>query len=64
MAVTQKLIRMIPPNKIIVSESGIKTHEDVMFLKSIGVNGVLIGEAFMESDDIGSKMRDILRFQT
>ena len=49
LAVTQKLIRLIPQNKIKVSESGIRTYEDVMFLKSLGVNAVLIGEAFMEA---------------
>jgi indole-3-glycerol phosphate synthase len=62
-AVTQKLIRLIPPNKIKVSESGIRTYEDVMFLKSLGVNAVLIGEAFMEAGDIAAKMREILRYQ-
>ena len=60
LAVTQKLIRMIPATKIKVSESGIRTHEDIMFLKSIGVNAVLIGEAFMDADDIGLKMREIM----
>lgn len=59
--VTQRLIRLIPQNKIKVSESGIKSYEDVMFLKSMGLNAVLIGEAFMEADDIGAKMRDIIR---
>lgn len=61
-SVTQKLVRLIPQNKIIVSESGIKTYEDVMFLKSLGVNAVLIGEAFMEVDDIASKMREVMRY--
>lgn len=61
LATTQKLIRLIPQNKIKVSESGIKSYEDVMFLKSLGVNAVLIGEAFMESDDIAAKMREIMR---
>jgi indole-3-glycerol phosphate synthase len=60
--VTSKLIRLIPPHKIIVSESGIKSYEDMMFLKSLGVNAVLIGEAFMEADDIASKMREIMRY--
>ncbi len=60
--VTQKLARLIPQNKAIVSESGIKTYEDVMFLKSLGVNAVLIGEAFMEADDIAGKMREIMRY--
>jgi indole-3-glycerol phosphate synthase len=62
LGVTQKLLRMIPAGKIRVSESGIKTYEDVMFLKSMGINAVLIGEAFMEADDIGAKMREIMRF--
>jgi indole-3-glycerol phosphate synthase len=34
----------------------------MMFLKSLGVNAVLIGEAFMEADDIASKMREIMRY--
>lgn len=59
---TQRLIRSIPDNKVKVSESGIKTYEDIMFLKSIGVNAVLIGEAFMEADDIAAKVREILRY--
>jgi indole-3-glycerol phosphate synthase len=62
LATTQKLTRLIPQNKVIVSESGIKNYEDVMFLKSLGVNAVLIGEAFMEADDIGAKMREIMRY--
>jgi indole-3-glycerol phosphate synthase len=62
LGVTQRLIRMIPQNKVIVSESGIKRYEDVMFLKSLGVNAVLIGEAFMEADDIAAKMREMMKY--
>ncbi len=62
MSLTQRLARLIPKDKTIVSESGIKTYEDVMFLKSLGVNAVLIGEAFMESDDIALKMKEIMRY--
>jgi indole-3-glycerol phosphate synthase len=61
LSTTQKLVRLIPQNKVIISESGIRSYEDVMFLKSLGVNAVLIGEAFMEADDIGAKMREIMR---
>lgn len=61
-SMTQKLIRMLPQNKIKVSESGIRSYEDVMFLKSLGVNAVLIGEAFMEAQDIAAKMREIMRY--
>jgi len=58
---TQRLIRFIPDSKVKVSESGIKTYEDVMFLKSIGINAVLIGTVFMAADDIAQKVRDIMR---
>lgn len=62
LGVTQRLIRMVPQNKTIVSESGIRCYEDIMFLKSLGVNAVLIGEAFMEADDISAKMREMMRY--
>jgi len=62
LSITQKLIRLIPPNRIKISESGIRSYEDVMFLKSLGVSAVLIGEAFMESADIAEKMREIMRY--
>lgn len=62
LATAQRLIRLIPKDKVTVAESGIKTCEDVMFLKSLGLNSVLIGEAFMEADDIAAKMREIMRY--
>ncbi|MGE5628043.1 MAG: indole-3-glycerol phosphate synthase TrpC [Solirubrobacterales bacterium] len=52
---TEKLIKQIPKEIITVSESGIKTPEDIRFLNSIGVNAVLIGETFMRNlDNINS----------
>jgi indole-3-glycerol phosphate synthase len=62
LAVTQRLIRMIPQNKTIVSESGIKRYEDMMFLRSLGINAVLVGETFMESEDIAAKMRELMHY--
>lgn len=58
--ITSNLIDLIPKEKIVISESGIKTYEDVMFLKSLGVKAVLIGETFMRSDDIGAKIMEIM----
>ncbi len=60
-SVTQRLIHMIPENKIIVSESGIETYEQVMFLKSLGVNAVLIGETFMRVKNISDKVREMMK---
>ena len=59
---TQRLIRLIPDTKVRISESGIRTYENVMFLKSLGINAVLIGSAFMEADDIAAKMREVIRY--
>ena len=57
---TPRLMRLIPRHRTVITESGIKSHEDVMFLKSVGINIVLIGEAFMRSRDIGAKVREIM----
>jgi len=62
LSTTQRLARLIPENKVKVSESGIKTYEDVMFLKSLGIEAVLIGEVFMEASDIAAKMREVMRY--
>lgn len=58
--VTERLVKQIPPHRTIVSESGIRTHEDIMFLKSLGVNAALIGETFMAAKDIGAKVKEVL----
>jgi indole-3-glycerol phosphate synthase len=60
---TARLIRCAPPGKVIISESGIKRYEDVMRFKSLGVNAVLIGEAFMEARDIVAKVREVMGFK-
>ena len=57
---TPRLLKILPEKKIVVSESGIKTRKDVSYLKSLGVNAVLIGEVFMGSDDIGKKVRELI----
>jgi indole-3-glycerol phosphate synthase len=57
---TERLIRRVPDGKVIISESGIKSYKDVMYLKSLGVNAVLIGEAFMAAQDIVAKVREVM----
>ncbi|HEY8805895.1 MAG TPA: indole-3-glycerol phosphate synthase TrpC [Clostridium sp.] len=48
---TEKLMKYIPTDKIVVSESGISSINDVKYLKSIGASAVLIGESFMRNPD-------------
>ncbi len=48
---TKELFKLIPNDKIKVSESGIHTEKDIEFVKSCGADAVLIGEAFMRSEN-------------
>ncbi|MBL7070987.1 MAG: indole-3-glycerol phosphate synthase TrpC [Candidatus Omnitrophica bacterium] len=57
---TPRLLKMIPGGKVIVSESGIKSKENISYLRSFGINAVLVGEALMRSEDIGEKMRELI----
>lgn len=58
--VTIELIRDIPEGKIVVSESGVSTREDVERLEAAGVKAILVGEALMKSRDIGGKIKELL----
>jgi len=57
--VTENLVKKIPKGKIVVSESGIKSKEDVLLLKNIGINAILLGQVLLESEDIGRKLREM-----
>lgn len=46
-----RLRELIPPEKIYVAESGVKTPADISTLKKIGADAVLIGETLMRSND-------------
>lgn len=59
-ATTFRLKDSIPTDTVVVSESGINTHEDVMKLKEAGINAILVGESLMRSPDIGAKVRALL----
>jgi len=56
---TFKIKKEIPSDKIIVSESGIKTRNDILRLESAGIDAVLIGTSFMEAKDIGKKIEEL-----
>jgi indole-3-glycerol phosphate synthase len=57
---TERLFPLIPKEKIVVVESGIRSYQDVLFLKILGVAAVLIGEAFMEAPDIKKKIEEVM----
>lgn len=55
---TQRLRPLIPKDRIVVSESGIKDRGDIAELRKWAVDAVLIGEALMSAADIASKMKE------
>ena len=57
---SERLRQRVPKNIFFISESGIKTTDDVARLRDIGANAVLIGETIMRSDD---KYKEILYLQ-
>jgi len=59
MELSKRLIPMIPNGKIIVAESGLYNHEQLVDLNKAGVDAFLIGEHFMRQDDIESAVKTI-----
>jgi indole-3-glycerol phosphate synthase len=54
------LFPLAPPGSVLVSESGINSREDMLFLANSGAHAVLIGESLMRADDIGAKLRELV----
>jgi indole-3-glycerol phosphate synthase len=58
-----RMIPRIPKGKIIVAESGLRTHDDVLKVQQAGAHAVLIGETFMRANDIGAKIKEVMHGQ-
>ncbi len=56
---SKKLRSLIPENVIFVSESGVKSKEDVAELKRIGADAVLVGETLMRANDKKACLREL-----
>lgn len=55
---TFKLLEQIPQDRIVVTESGILSPEDVAAMQAREVNAFLIGEAFMRAEDPGQTLAE------
>ncbi|MCI8388031.1 MAG: indole-3-glycerol phosphate synthase TrpC [Clostridiales bacterium] len=55
-----RLRELVPPEVLYISESGVKSPEDISVLRKVGVDGVLIGETLMRAAD-KRQMLDLLR---
>ena len=57
---TRRLRPLIPQDRIVVSESGIKDRGDVEKLQQWGVDAMLVGEALVTAGDVAEKVRELL----
>jgi indole-3-glycerol phosphate synthase len=57
---TLELLPKIPADRTVVSESGIRTHADLLTLGRAGAHAVLVGESLMRAGDVGAAL-DALR---
>jgi indole-3-glycerol phosphate synthase len=56
---TLDLLAKIPADRVVVSESGIRTHADLQRLGAAGAKAVLVGESLMRSPDIGAALDEL-----
>ena len=57
LAVTEELLPLVPAGVVVISESGVKSQEDVRRLVAHGARGVLVGESLMRAGDKGEAIR-------
>ncbi|MGE5625165.1 MAG: indole-3-glycerol phosphate synthase TrpC [Bacillota bacterium] len=58
-SVTLGLLKEVPADCLVVTESGIRTRGDVEKMRAAGVHGFLVGEAFMRAEDPGAKLSEL-----
>lgn len=56
---TYQLLEKIPNNRIVITESGIHSREDVAAMRQQKVNAFLVGEAFMRSEEPGDRLSEM-----
>ena len=57
---TESLVHRIPSDRVVVSESGVRTRQDVLRLEQAGARAILVGETLMRSPDIGAKIAELM----
>jgi indole-3-glycerol phosphate synthase len=56
---TWELLAHIPDDRLVVTESGIHSREDVNAMRAHDVNAFLVGEAFMRADEPGARLAEL-----
>jgi indole-3-glycerol phosphate synthase len=58
---TLSLLKDVPANRLLVTESGILARADVQRMREAGVNAFLVGEAFMRASDPGAALAELFQ---
>jgi indole-3-glycerol phosphate synthase len=56
---TLRLMQLVPADRLLVTESGIRNREDVLRMGAAGVNAFLVGETFMRAPDPGAALAEL-----
>ena len=56
---TEQLMQGFPAERLLVTESGIHTRDDVQRMHAAGIHAFLVGEAFMKAKDPGARLREL-----
>ncbi len=60
LAVTEELAPLVPPDRFLISESGIRHTADLRRLSAVGPNCYLVGESLMRQADVSAAVRELL----
>lgn len=59
LAVTERLAPLVPADRIVVAESGIRTADDARRMRAAGATALLVGETLMRADDPASRLTEL-----
>ncbi len=60
LATTEELAPLVPPDRFLIAESGIRNTDDLRRLSAVGPNCYLVGESLMRQEDVAAAVRALL----